>query len=217
MNPAQRIAQLEELERKERLGQRKAAQRAWMSVALAALTMAVLIAASYYELSRIQREVSDLERRKRDLEKVLWQIDAPSAEALPKPSTAPPKQAPAVSAQKGEAPAPPPPGAGAPAPGRIYMHIAEQADREFANRMAQALSGRDFLVVGTEHVPGAKTASTTEVRYYKEADAGAARQIAAILSENGAAGAHISYLQRYEQSTTVRPGVFEVWFPPNVR
>lgn len=218
MNPDQKIARLDELERKERQGQRKASRIAWISVGLAAIILAVLIVASYYQLSSIRGNIAELKREQGELiaenekltadneakRKLLWEIEVPPG------SGGPATQAPPVAAAPRPSPAP------ASLPPRIYMHIAERRDRDFANRMSRALAGRNFLVIGTEYIPEAGKLKRTQVRYYKKADAATAGQIVEVLSENGAPGAQAAYLERYEYSTTVRPRVFEIWFPPNV-
>ena len=219
MTPEQKIARLEELERKERHGQRKAARIAWSSVVFAAVTLAVLILASYVQLSSIRGNIAELKREQAQLvaenkkltaeneekKKLLWEIEVPPASVRPEPPSRP---------QAAAAPSPSP--APSSIPPRIYMHITEQSDRDFADRVGRALSDQDFLVIGTEYLPLAGKLRRTEVRYYKSADASKADQIAAVLRANGAAGAETVYLKRYENSTAVRPNVFEVWFPPNV-
>ena len=219
MTPKQKIARLEELERKERHGQRKAARIAWSSVVLAAVTLALLILASYVQLSSIRGNIAELKREQAQLaaenkkltaeneekKKLLWEIEVPSGgDRLEAPG--PPLAA--------AAPRPSP--ALASIPPRIYMHITEQSDRDFADRVGRALSAQDFLVIGTEYLPLGGKLRRTEVRYYKRADSAKADQIAAVLRANGATGAETAYLKRYENSTAVRPNVFEVWFPPNV-
>lgn len=216
MNPAQKIAQLEDLERKEQRSQRAATRIAWTTVGLTAVVIGVMIAASYSQLTSIRAEIATLTSQKKKLEaeakwlerendlkeKALWQIESPSSMNQPAP----------VGTSGRPQTAPPPEPATAEIAARIYMHIVEQRDRGFAQRVGRALTSQNFVVLGPEYLPKAIRSNETEVRYYKNADSGTAQRIVAALHKAGAPGAHAVYLARYENSTAVRPRHFEIWF-----
>jgi hypothetical protein len=229
MTPEEKIARLEELERRERQGQRKASRIAWGSTGLAALTLGAIVLLASYELSAIRAEIARLEEQRAQLfarnaqldkennlkERALWQLDSPPSsdggQALARPSVpaAPVAPAPAPPLQPSTS------GSARMLP-RVYTHIAEREDREFANRVGRALTDRNYVVLGPEYKPEAGKVTRTQVRYYKHEDAGTAEAIAAALRQAGADAPQTVYLRRYEHSTAVRPNVFEVWFPPNV-
>lgn len=219
MNPAQKISQLEDLDRKEQRSQRTASRIAWTTVGLAAVTIGLMILASYFQLSSIRAEIATLTDQKKKLqtetqwlerendlkEKALWQIESPPSMNLPA----------AVGTTVRPAPPPPEPAMNEIAP-RIYMHIVDQQDRQFAQRVSRTLTTKNYVVLGPEYRPDANRLKQTEVRYYKNADSGTAQSIVGDLLEAGATGARAVYLARYENSTSVRPRHFEIWFPAGV-
>src|SRR5215471_12041130 len=75
MNPKEKIAQLEELERHERERQRIAAWMSWLSVAAAAVVLAVMIVSGYRTVSSIRVEIVKLTERKNQLTRENQQLE----------------------------------------------------------------------------------------------------------------------------------------------
>ena len=50
------------------------------------------------------------------------------------------------------------------------------------------------------------------VAYYRMADEGTAQKIADTLKKAGEGSIKLTYLERFEKSTVVRPNHYEVWF-----
>src|SRR5215469_6750964 len=217
MNPKEKIAQLERLERQEGDRQRIAAGKSWLSVAAAAMVLAVMIVSGSRKVSSLRVDIEQLTERQKQLKRenlrledenklegqAIRQLDPvydPNRELSPGLHAPRTLQMPKVAAI---------------AP-RIYLQILTDGDRDFARRMAQELRVAKYVVVGIENVPHAVKPLQTEVRYYKKDDTAEAQDIANVLKRAGASPVRTIYLQRYENSAAVRPKHYEVWFPPGV-
>jgi len=101
-------------------------------------------------------------------------------------------------------------------PPRVYIHISEESQRDFAKTLQATLLNESFLVPGIENIgkKGNRYIPTkTEVRYYREEELpGATRLISIIKSQN--LGTQLNEVPQKIPGTGrgTRPGHFEIWF-----
>lgn len=90
-------------------------------------------------------------------------------------------------------------------PSRVYLHIADERQRELARSWQQQLAKQQYLLPGIENV--GKGPNTTEVRYFFESDRQVAGQIVRELhaSDPQAAAKWI------RNQTKARSGTIEIW------
>lgn len=97
---------------------------------------------------------------------------------------------------------------------RVYIQMrASPASLELEDQLRTGLKRMGYSVPPTEIV--ANVPATTEIRYYRKSDVKDAIQIMRLLEES-VVGVRIKYLPGYENSTTVRPGHFEIWIGADV-
>jgi hypothetical protein len=90
---------------------------------------------------------------------------------------------------------------------------ASPASLELEDQLRTGLKRMGYSVPPTEIVTNVP--ATTEIRYYRKSDVKDAIQIMRLLEES-VVGVRIKYLPGYENSTTVRPGHFEIWIGADV-
>jgi hypothetical protein len=92
----------------------------------------------------------------------------------------------------------------------VYLHIAEEGQRDQARLIQAAIEDElGFVVPGIENIAGkAGVPSRARVRYFAESDAKAARLVAEILGKYGFRGATTARLR-----LRAKPGTVEVWIP----
>jgi len=95
---------------------------------------------------------------------------------------------------------------------RIYLQIQDEQQRSAAELVSKALASDGFIVPGIELV---KTGpKSTEVRFFRKADADGAEKIAGILRESRVPSVIVKYVPGFENSARVRPQQYEIWFAP---
>ena len=93
---------------------------------------------------------------------------------------------------------------------RVYMHILNENDRDYAKQISARLTAAGVLVMGIQYVPNVAL-KKTDVRFYRKVDEPEAKVIVGLLKEAGETSAWPNYLVGYENSTEFRPNHFEVW------
>jgi hypothetical protein len=211
MSTEENLSLLEKLDRQGASLRRRAAWVAWGSVTAAALVMALLIAVAYQHLSDVRTQVdvetkklADLKIEKAALEKDLLAArqqrdnyqnivqNVPKDAAIAAAQQATSKSSPAALLP------------------RIYLHIVDDADREYAKRQGKLLEENGFVVLGVEYVKNI-TLKNTQVRFYTNSQQPVAERILDILKKHGDANAVTNNL-RLEDVAKTRPNQFEVWF-----
>lgn len=95
---------------------------------------------------------------------------------------------------------------------RVYIHIADNAQRALAEKAQQAVRDAGQLAPGIENV-GAKAPSSTQLRYFLAEEGPLAEQIEAELAAAGVTAPAI--LIRGFENANIRPHHFELWFGAN--
>lgn len=97
---------------------------------------------------------------------------------------------------------------------RLYLHIADDADREIARRLIPLLEKQGFIVPGIERVT--RPPPVNDVRYFRSNDGeqAAAQDVARALRGVGIGGVQVKFIAGYENSTSIRPCHYEAWFVP---
>ncbi len=215
MKENERIALLHELEQQSRQSELRARWVGWGTVAAAAVVLLVLLVIGGIRLERLQRniavekrslqalaeerekreqELRETEARLEDLREVVGRIDRTQVEAAYEQksrSSSSAKQAP-----------------------RVYVHIAQDADRAYAQRVVKDLEQQGFVVPGIEYVQSAQRLQNSQVRYFKQADRSEADRLQGIVQSEGLSDAKATYLQRYENDPGVRSNQYELWIKP---
>jgi hypothetical protein len=97
---------------------------------------------------------------------------------------------------------------------RIYVHVQGDREKEVAQAIEQILEKNDWIVPGIERV-GAKSPSSSQLRYFRKAELSTAEKIQKSL-ENANFHISLTYITGYEKSTAIRPMHFEIWFSPGM-
>jgi hypothetical protein len=212
MTPEQRLELLDDLKAKEGRTVRRARVGAWASVIVAGCVTALLLFLSYNELRRVNAEVgarrAELDQMNKQLEQARRQLENTQTRLrawqnvvseIPKPEL----EASFARASRGD-----------PSVERILARVyiqrppgAEALKR--AEEARQRLRQAGFVVPGIEVRPEA--VRQTEVRYYKSEDAAQAAKVADVLRSIGERVGAPKHLERFENSTAVRPNHYEVW------
>ncbi len=219
----ERLALLEQIERREAGAVRRAARIAWVSLALATALVAVLIFGAWWQVKQLRTEASTLEAQQRDLKTDIADHEAQLARLEAEVKE---KQA-AVStmisafrrttdqARSGFTTAlDADPKATVLVP-RAYVHIVDEEDRQWARNLNDRLQNAGVIPLGIEHVPRAAGLRRFEVRYYKQAEESGAQRIVDVLADAGVP-ATVRYLN-LENNTRVRANHYEIWCPANAR
>ncbi|MBY0440221.1 MAG: hypothetical protein K2W80_18715 [Burkholderiales bacterium] len=213
-----KVQRLEELQAHEVDARRRTARRAWLFVLLAGVVLSIIVAALGSMIAAKRTELATLETRALAEKQNLDRLEARVAElkqreqALNSALSKLPKaqlEAAVDSAWSGQEP----PALWVP---RAYIQIVDEGDRAWANDVARRLREQGLIVPGIELVTAARALRRTDVRYYRKADQQAAQAIVDRLAAMGVP-AVLNYLSRYEDSNTVRPNNFEIWFAAGVR
>jgi hypothetical protein len=219
----ERLALVQELERREAGAVRKAAGAAWLSLALVAVLFAALVFGTWAQLRRMRSEVAQLndqqsalikdievqkgelaevERNLRDKQAALTTLigairrtDTEARGGLETALDADPRAAVLVP--------------------RVYVHIVSEQDRQWARNLGDRLQHGGVIPLGIERVPGAAALKQFEVRYYKKAEEDGAKRILSILDNFGVPAVPV-YLN-LENDTRVRTNHFEIWCPDDAR
>jgi hypothetical protein len=218
-----RLAMLAELERREAGAVRRAAVMAWVSLGAAALLLGLLLFGAWSQLTHMRRQVTELDATRAELAR---SIETQRAELAGLEAELHEKAA-ALStligavrrsddrARVGLGTAlDQDPRANALVP-RVYVHIAEGDDRQWARNLGDRMQAAGIIPLGVELVPAAARLRQFEVRYYKKAEENVALRIVEVLGSVGVPAAPV-YLN-LETSTRVLPNHYEIWCPANAR
>lgn len=215
MKENEHIALLHELEQQSRQSERRARWVGWGTVGAAAVVLLILLLSGGLRLADLQRQVAvekrslqaladerakrqqelrETEQRLEELREVVGKIDRAQVEAAYEQksrSTPSAQQAP-----------------------RVYVHIAQQADRAYAQQVVRDLEEQGFVVPGIEYVESARRLPDSQVRYFKQADRAEAERLERVVQDSGLSDAKATYLQRYEDDPGVRGNQYELWIKP---
>ena len=95
---------------------------------------------------------------------------------------------------------------------RIYMHVQSNNEKEAAQAVEQLLEKNDWIVPGIQRV-GIKTPDSSQLRYFRKVEKSTAEKIRGIL-KNENYDISLTYIPGYEDSKSIRPMHFEIWFSP---
>lgn len=99
-------------------------------------------------------------------------------------------------------------------PAQVYLHIADEGQRDKAKAVQQNILEKGFTVPGIENVSGrAELPRNTSVRYFNEQDKASAESIVNSLKSQGLNSASA----KYYSGLKARPGSIEVWMSPGDR
>lgn len=223
LSPEERLALVQELERREATNVRKAAGAAWISLALVAVLFAALVFGTWTQLRRMRSEVAQLSDEQSNLVK---NIEAQKAELAKVERDLRDKQTALTTligairrtdtqARGGlETALDADPRASVVVP-RAYVHIVSEQDRQWARNLGDRLQHGGVIPLGIERVPAAAALKQFEVRYYKRAEEDGAKRILTILENFGVPAVPV-YLN-LENDTRVRTNHFEIWCPEDAR
>ena len=219
----ERLALLERMEQREAGAIRRAARIAWVSLAIAAVLVGVLIFGGWWQVRQLRAEAGTLERQRTEL---VTAIEGQKTELAQLEADVKEKQA-ALStlisayrrttdqARSGfETALDADPKATVLVP-RAYVHIVDEEDRRWARNLNDRLQNAGIIPVGIDHVPRAAGLQRFEVRYYKKAEEAGAQRIVNVLEEVGVPASPV-YLN-LEGNTRVRANHYEIWCPANAR
>jgi hypothetical protein len=98
-------------------------------------------------------------------------------------------------------------------PTRIYIHISDESQRAEAQKVTDVLKTHNYTVPSISSV-GINAPDGNQLRYFRKNEAGMPEpaKIVDILQEATGAIWTAKYISGYEDSPSVRPGHFEVWF-----
>jgi hypothetical protein len=223
MSVDERLALIQELERREDSAVRKAAGAAWLSLGLVALLFAGLVFGAWSQLQQMRSEVADLQNQQSAL---LKDIDTQKAELAGIEQQLRDKQAALTTligairrtdnqARGGlETALDADPRATVLVP-RVHIQIVDEGDRQWARNLSDRLQNGGIIPLNIELVPSAAALQRFEVRYYKKAEEAGALRILSVLESAGVPAAPV-YLN-LETNTRVRSNHFEIWCPENAR
>ena len=92
---------------------------------------------------------------------------------------------------------------------RVYMHIMDERQRDKAQQLQKQLEKSGYNVPGIELV--SSRSQDSDLRVFREADLTTADNILEVANTFGAALTLHDLSSRYENSTAIRPGHFEIW------
>ncbi|MEZ5290028.1 MAG: hypothetical protein R2745_03015 [Vicinamibacterales bacterium] len=224
LTPDQRLALIERIEAQDAARRRRAIGTTWLSVAAAAVVLALVVFGARRELTRTQRDLRDARAQRDRIEADIGTLRTAQAEAQAKLEATEAKLSASLgalgrvsddqrkAAVEQQLAAEPDTARLLP---RVYLQIVDQDDRAFAVQMGRRLERAGMIALGVEYVPKAAALKTSDVRYYKKADEPGAVRIVDVLKRAGVE-ARLQYLNM-ENSTRVRQNHFEVWFAAGTR
>ena len=215
-----KVQRLEELQADEGAARRRTVRRAWLLVLVAGFVLSAIVAGFGIVISSKRAELTELEAQgNRALEKV--DAAAKQVTALEVRLAELRQREQALNSALSQLPraqletavgnawaSKTPPALWVP---RAYLHILDAEDRAWASEVSRKLREQGVIVPGIEYVASARNLRRTDVRYYRKADRDAAQAIVDRLEAMGVP-AVLNYLWQYENSDTVRPKNFEIWF-----
>ncbi|MCE2946716.1 MAG: hypothetical protein ACK515_09075 [bacterium] len=220
-----KVQRLDELQADELDARRRAARRAWMFVLLAGVVLALIVAGFSWQVVRKRAELAALTAQASTAQSDLAALDARIAglkareaeldrnvQSLTRALSQLPKaqlEAAVDSAWGGQNP----PAQWVP---RVYMQIVAAEDRAWAGEIARRLREGGLIVPGIELVAKHSNLSRSDVRYFRKADQAGAQAIVDRLAAMGVTAVP-SYVTGYEDSSSVRPNQFEIWFRAGAR
>lgn len=219
----ERLALVDALERREAGAVRKAAGIAWISLAVAAALIGVLIFGSWSQIERMRADVASLERQQETLvrstkeqEARLAKVDAELRDRQAALSTLIGAVRRTDDEARGglETALDADPRAPALVP-RAYVQIVDEGDRQWARNLSDRLQYAGVIPVSVEYVARAAALERFEVRYYKKDEEAGALRILEVLKNVGVPAAPV-YLN-LETNTRVRRNHFEIWCPRDAR
>jgi hypothetical protein len=95
---------------------------------------------------------------------------------------------------------------------RVYIHIRKEDDRSAAQSVAEKLKTGGFVVPGIERLAEIGP-SSSELRYFRKDDKSWGGHMVDLLHSKGVV-VNLKYIAGYEDSQTIRPGHYELWFAP---
>jgi hypothetical protein len=98
-------------------------------------------------------------------------------------------------------------------PTRIYIHISDESQRPEAQKVTDVLKAHNYTVPSITNV-GINAPDGNQLRYFRKNEAGIPEpaKIVDLLQEATSSNWTTKYISAYEDSPSVRPGHFEVWF-----
>lgn len=210
----------------QRLGRRRLQQLRW---AVGAVVVAVVTVVVFWDLRRdaeIEKVRAENERARAETEVSLRQNLESRLQALGictadgQPGCRPLQSLAAAPASEAPPPAsPPPPAMAAPLRPRVYVHIRDNAQRAQAELISQRLQATDLGDGQRAEVPGIERLDLgpqrqSELRYFRDAEAGEARRIADVLTGAGVRDLAVRKVPGFENSTRVRQRQYELWLAP---
>ena len=91
---------------------------------------------------------------------------------------------------------------------RLYLHIAQESDRDAARALVPLLETEGFIVPS---IDVKQTPQTSDVRYFRPDEEAVALSAARVLQAAGVRKIKPKFLPGYEQSTSIRPCHYEAW------
>jgi hypothetical protein len=220
----ERLALVDAVERREAGAVRKAAAVAWMSVAVAAVLLGLLVFGAWWQVQRIRGDVAALNAQR---ESLVARIETQKADVARLDAEYRDKQA-ALSTLIGavrrtddsargglETALDADPKSTTLVP-RAYIQIADAGDQQWAKNLGDRFQNAGVIPVGVELVPTTSAPDVFEVRYYKKAEEPGAQRILTVMENSGVPQTKLVYLN-LENNTRVRRNHFEVWCPANAR
>ena len=95
----------------------------------------------------------------------------------------------------------------------VYIHVRDEAQREDALRIQEALAKRGIQVSGVKVVSAGPASS--DLRYFRASEADEAAQVARALRDAGVATPRLKHVSGYESSSRARQ--YELWLTPSAR
>ncbi|MFL6256558.1 MAG: KGGVGR-motif variant AAA ATPase [Pyrinomonadaceae bacterium] len=121
-----------------------------------------------------------------------------------------PTPTPRAGATPGPSPSPTPTPAYSDLPPRVYIQFQQGTSNKKALDVADVLKKFQYVVARVQ--PVSEVPNTTQVRYYRYEDGGGADNLVSVLKGLGINNAQPRYIPGFENSSSVRPKHFEVWF-----
>ena len=96
---------------------------------------------------------------------------------------------------------------------RVYIHIQDENQRSDAKQIENKLGEKGLIVPGIERVN--KGPTTTELRYFRKSEETEVNEIVKLLQQLSITDAKAQYIAGYEDSSSIRPRHYELWFSLN--
>jgi|GEM_PF-4358584 len=93
---------------------------------------------------------------------------------------------------------------------RVYIHVKSSNEVGAAQEVEKLLSNNEWIVPGIQKM-GQKTLGSSQLRYFRKNEKETVDKIQLVLKNNGHDIA-VKYIPGYENSKSLRPMHFEIWF-----